>query len=125
MPASGPLSRLAATPTFHRLAAGGLPALLLALVLFAATASRAAADVLCVDPAGGPTADPCAKLSPYTTLAAALGDAIDGDEIRLAVGTYSEAVTLTHALALSGGFFGGFSTPVSPTGTLLDGGDRP
>src|SRR5712691_11434183 len=110
-----PLSRRALSLLPGYLPVGGLVTLLTALVVFAAVPAHAAAEVLCVDPASGPTDPSCANGNAYPTLAGALAVASDGDEVRLAVGTYSEALTLTHALTLTGGFVGSFATPVSPT----------
>src|SRR5438045_3685468 len=120
-----PLPRRALSLVPGYLPVGGLVTLLTVLVVFAAVPAHAAAEVLCVDWASGPIDPFCANGYVYPTLAAALAVASDGDDVRIAVGTYSEALTLTHALTLTGGYAGGFATSVSPTGTLLDGGNSP
>ncbi len=85
--------------------------------------------VWCVDPAGGPTGGaPCTNPTAIITIAAALAGAANGDEIRIAAGTYTGSGTavapVSLSLTLTGGYpggIGGWTTPGAETLTVLDG----
>jgi YD repeat-containing protein len=86
--------------------------------------------VYCVDGLGNPTNYPavCANATGFTSVQAAANVAHDGDEIRIATGTFTGSgtsiVTTTNALFVTGSYSSGTSgwtTSSAPTGTVLDG----
>jgi len=77
----------------------------LAVVLGSSTGGAA---VLCVDDDNLTGAEDGSAARPYRTVQAAVLAAADGDEIRVAAGTYAENVVVdTQALSLQGGYPGG------------------
>src|SRR4051812_35093501 len=91
---------------------------------------RIASAIWCVSRTAGSTGAPCTNPTVDTDLQHAVNSASDGDEIRIASGTYTGTVSATavfttnKALVVTGGYAGGTSgwvTPGGPTLTVLDG----
>ena len=90
--------------------------------------------IYCVNGTGGATNPAvCTNATAFTTVQTAINIAVDGDEIRIANGTYtgtgSSVVSVAPAVFIKGGFSSGasgFTTSTSATGTVIDGqGVRP
>lgn len=88
-----------------------------------------AGSILCVYAAGGGTGAPCANAVAYQTIQQAIDAATSGDQIRVAswstdvVAGYSP-ITVSKPLTIAGGYTGGtggFTTPITPTHTIIDG----
>jgi hypothetical protein len=84
--------------------------------------------ILCVATFGGVQGAPCANPTPYPNVQAAIDAANDGDEIRIANGTYtgsgSAVASSNKSLTISGGYVGapgGWTTMGSVTNTFLNG----
>jgi predicted outer membrane repeat protein len=94
----------------------------------AATLLQTDGRVLCVNAAGGSTTAPCINTTEYTTIQAAVNAARNGDQIRIARGTYTSSnasvVTIWQkSISLVGGFKNNnWTTPgTSREDTVVDG----
>ncbi len=77
----------------------GVSVVLFAMMMFLPLVSRAA--TLCVSPGG---AGGC-----HSSIQSAINAAANGDTVRVAEGTYSEAITITQSITLAGGWNNDFS----------------
>ncbi len=85
--------------------------------------------VWCVDDSGGATDTPCANPTAFTLIQDAVNTASNGDEVRVAAGTYftstgTTVVSIDRAITLTGGYPGGpggWTTPGDENQTVIDG----